>query len=144
MEKRWQEVILDGSVFMAAILPDEESPIAEAFFAGMEDNRYHVIVPQLFFHEALNVLITALRRKRIDEEGFNEYLEFLLQFPCEVHDFSSTPKGLLLATELAHQYQLSAYDAAYLALSKHTNAPIITLDKTLSRAAENEGSLLAA
>lgn len=37
------------------------------------------------------------------------------------------------AVTIALQYNISAYDASYVALSKQVNAPLLTLDKRLVR-----------
>ena len=44
-----------------------------------------------------------------------------------------------IAFALAERHGLSSYDAIYLELAKRHTAPLATLDKTLARAAADEG-----
>ncbi|MBP1878258.1 type II toxin-antitoxin system VapC family toxin [Agrobacterium rubi] len=136
MEKRRQSLmpfVVDASVVAAWFLPNETSGIADAAMARLEHE--DCIAPDLLSHEFRNILLSAERRKRIDQEAV---FSILLRF---------TGLPLILVSggdhvtimRLAQKHSLSAYDAAYLALATSRSLPLATNDKKLATAAASEG-----
>ncbi|MBY5354238.1 type II toxin-antitoxin system VapC family toxin [Rhizobium leguminosarum] len=124
--------VIDASVAAAWLLVDEESRTAEGALSLLETE--DALVPDLFWHEIRNILLTAERRKRISNEDVLACLMRLTSLPlCTVSSEDHLP-----ILRLAGKYQLSAYDAAYLALAVAENVSLATLDARLERAASAE------
>lgn len=127
--------VIDASVMGARLLPDEENTdAAEAILEKLDGE--HGIVPTLFWYEIRNVLLRAMRRKRIDRQEFGLCLirltdEFAPLVDSE-HDEART-------VDLAERRGLSMYDAAYLELVVRRGAKLATFDGALAKAAAQEG-----
>jgi predicted nucleic acid-binding protein len=79
----------------------------------------------------------AQRRKRIRQNQVQEFLERLRTLPVDPTE--QTASEILTLPALAQRYQLTNYDAAYLALAAATNLPLATNDSALRRAAASAG-----
>ncbi|MBY3092548.1 type II toxin-antitoxin system VapC family toxin [Rhizobium laguerreae] len=121
--------VVDASVAAAWLLADEESRTAEEALSFLETE--DALVPDLFWHEIRNILLTAERRKRISNEDVLACLMRLTSLPLR----TVSSEDHLPILRLAGKYQLSAYDAAYLALAVAENVSLATLDARLERAA---------
>ena len=117
-------LVLDCSFFMSFTLPDEN---------GNNNNisSYNIIVPSIFYLECLNVLHIALRRNRINDTNFQEYLHILKNFPCKLDQFSSSCESVLSIAQLSNKFDITSYDASYLELALRHNAIMATHDKKL-------------
>ncbi|MFF0948910.1 type II toxin-antitoxin system VapC family toxin [Rhizobium leguminosarum] len=124
--------VVDASVAAAWLLADEESRTAEEALSFLETD--DALVPDLFWHEMRNILLTAERRKRISNEDVLACLMRLTSLPLR----TVSSEDHLPILRLAGKYQLSAYDAAYLALAVAENVSLATLDARLERAASAE------
>ncbi|MBY5401827.1 type II toxin-antitoxin system VapC family toxin [Rhizobium leguminosarum] len=124
--------VVDASVAAAWLLVDEESRTAEEALSFLETE--DALVPDLFWHEIRNILLTAERRKRISNEDVLACLMRLTSLPLR----TVSSEDHLPILRLAGKYQLSAYDAAYLALAVAENVSLATLDARLERAASAE------
>jgi predicted nucleic acid-binding protein len=91
------------------------------------------IVPMLWFYEVGNGLLMANRRKRISLGQIDDFLRRLAALRIEVGQ--QTPSDLLKLPALARLYNLTSYDAAYLAIAIGSNFPIATTDSALRKAA---------
>lgn len=129
--------IIDGSVALSLVLPDERSDRAEALLRGRRSPR--LIAPPLWLYETSNALVVAVRRQRLPEAAFAEARELLGALGVEIDGridatIARTIESLSLATGL------SAYDAAYLELAeRRAPARLATLDASLARAAASRG-----
>ncbi|MBY5611155.1 type II toxin-antitoxin system VapC family toxin [Rhizobium leguminosarum] len=124
--------VVDASVAAAWLLADEESRTAEEALSFLETE--DALVPDLFWHEMRNILLTAERRKLISNEDVLACLMRLTSLPLR----TVSSEDHLPILRLAGKYQLSAYDAAYLALAVAENVSLATLDAGLERAASAE------
>ncbi|MBX4858599.1 type II toxin-antitoxin system VapC family toxin [Rhizobium sophorae] len=129
--------VVDASVAAAWLLADEESRTAEEALSFLETE--DALVPDLFWHEIRNILLTAERRKRISNEDVLACLMRLNSLPLR----TVSSEDHLPILRLAGKYQLSAYDAAYLALAVAENVSLATLDAKLERAASAENLAFA-
>ncbi len=91
----------------------------------IEDRHLHA--PHLILHEISSV---ALKKWRRQEAHALDGLALALQQRMDLHTVDPMP-----AFALAQQYQLSAYDAAYLHLATQLHCPLATFDDALDRAA---------
>ena len=126
-------MIVDASVVLSALFPDEAQPQAQAVIRDHVLGEITLIAPTLFAYEITNAIWQAVRRQRITLSQAEEIL--------------ATTEGLAITQEpiawqpilpLAAQFNRSAYDAAYLALAKTRNEPLITGDLRLYNAVKSE------
>jgi predicted nucleic acid-binding protein len=122
--------VVDASVAAGWLLPDEPTDIADVLAFRMQSD--DALAPDLFWHEALSLLLTALRRGRIPETAVYISLDRLATIPLR------NASDAVTAARLAIKHGLSAYDAAYLELALREHAPLATLDKRLAAAAAAE------
>ncbi|MCX7112004.1 MAG: type II toxin-antitoxin system VapC family toxin [Proteobacteria bacterium] len=128
--------VLDCSVALAWVLPDENSPeadvLAERLFLDT------ALVPPVWSLEVGNVLLVAVRRKRITREECLQFLSQLKALPIQI-DVESTAQALGETLALAERFDLTTYDASYLELSKRRNFALATLDNKLRQACRAAG-----
>ncbi len=124
--------IVDASIAAVWLLPDEEHDIAEAAMDRLI--RDEAAAPDLLLHEIRSILLIAERRKRIAGDDVLTALIRLQQLPIRIAGGGDDA----LVVRLARKHQLSAYDAAYLALALTEGAPLATLDRKLQQAAISE------
>ena len=130
--------VYDASFVGALLIPDEKTSGAEKLDASVTKHD-SIIVPQVLWFEIANVFKNLLRRKRYPYEeaaGFFPLLE-------KLHLTSDSETGVALAERLlriAHDYNLSSYDAAYLELAGRKKAVLCTLDENLKKAAKKYGA----
>ena len=101
-------------------------------------NESDALVPELWYLEASNVLLSAERNGEItiaQTEAFTSQLENL---PITV-DSSTWRQSFARTMVLARSYGLSSYDAAYLELAVRESLTLASLDRTLVKAAEKAG-----
>ncbi|MDE2564973.1 MAG: type II toxin-antitoxin system VapC family toxin [Burkholderiales bacterium] len=123
----WSErppAVVDCSVMAAVLWAEPAAPQASAQLAGRS-----LHAPALLGCELANVARNKCRSgvpEGVARAGLQAYAEQRLV----LHD--AEPATLL---DLAQQYALTAYDAAYLALALKLRAPLITFDQRLADAA---------
>ena len=125
--------VLDASTALVWFLPDETSSVADQTLRLL--GKRAAIVPDLFWHEMRNVLLTSCRRKRISLPEVWHSMGRLEQLSIST---ARAADNTLILT-LAERHSLTAYDAAYLALALDRQLPLATLDRKLTKAAESEG-----
>jgi predicted nucleic acid-binding protein len=125
--------VLDCSFCAALLLPDEEAEAYKKRFDEIGDTD-EIAVPHLWWYEVSNTLQNQLRRKRLE---FDAVLVLISDFASLVDttdsDFGTEYSEKLL--NLARDYKLTAYDAAYLELALRKKAVLGTLDGDLHAAA---------
>jgi predicted nucleic acid-binding protein len=131
-------LVLDCSVLMAWIIPDECSDYAQAVRKAITQYPVPILAPPLFFLEAINVLEVMRRRKRISDAQAENALQTLTRLPITIDTESVHLPVTLQVRELMQRHQLTAYDASYLELAIRRHLPLSTLDKALRLAAEAE------
>lgn len=129
MTDKW---VLDCSAVAATMLMEKEGREVDALLEQALAGRVHILVPSLFWYEISNVLMTAVRKKRLQVEQAHESLARLGDLPFE----TDTPAGFIVyrrAFDFALRHDLSVYDAAYLELADRFNAGLKTFDQALLR-----------
>ncbi len=119
-------IVVDASVVLKWQLYDEEC-ISQA--RALKHDIYvrgvlKVIAPQLMAYEVVNGLVTAVRRKRLTPDQARESISNLVVLDIELRQVQ--PAGLL---DKAIKFNLTAYDAAYLALAEEEKCDLWTGDK---------------
>lgn len=91
--------------------------------------------------EVSNALLTAVRRKRIQQSRAELFLDKLASLPILV-ELSLSAVQVKAVFALCTQHGLTFYDGTYLELAARTGLPLATLDVALLRAAPLAGVTL--
>ena len=135
-ERRPRMMVVDCSVLIAGLLPDEVEVQAQAILEDLQHGVSVVIVPSLFYQEVSNVLLMAYRRERISREILSQYLDVIAMLPLRVDTAAATQSSTMKTVcELAEKHGLTTYDASYLELAIRLDLPLATLDSDLYNAA---------
>jgi len=126
--------VLDASVVMAWCFEEEGGPDTDAILDRLDDGV--ALVPQVWSFEIANVLAAAERRGRITADQSERFIQFLRPLPITIDGTVSELSELLSATRAS---RLTAYDAAYLALSIAHRLPLATRDRAQAKAARQAG-----
>ena len=129
--------VIDSSIALAWALPDETSKGAERFLSRISI-RSILWVPALWWYEMANALLTAQRRKRLTEAERIRLMELYRKLPIRTDVILDSDIMLRFHT-LAVEYNLSAYDAAYLELAERRGLGLGTVDRPLRLAAQRAG-----
>ena len=112
--------VLDNSVALAWCFEDEQTNAVMALLDRVVDTG--AMVPQLWPVEALDGLLSAQRRGRIDAVTRERLAGFLRALPIGIDD--ETAAQVWSATvSLAERHRLTAYDATYLELALRLGLP---------------------
>jgi predicted nucleic acid-binding protein len=132
-------LVIDCSIVLAHVFEDEQSTLADAAMDQIAGQRAHV--PSLWRLEVANALLGAERRGRIDASRRTQLLRLLQDLPVDI-DSATDQHAWSTTLQLAVQYGLTAYDAAYLELALRSGSALATLDQALIRAARVAGAAL--
>jgi len=122
-------MIVDASVVLRAFFPDEEQAQAQALIRDHVSGRVRLAAPTLLLYELTNAVLQAKRRGRITAEEGKAILAAFEGLGIELE-----PVTWQQMLPLAQRFDRSAYDAAYLALAKAREEPLITSDLRLYNA----------
>jgi predicted nucleic acid-binding protein len=126
-------MIIDASVVLRAFFPDEEQAQAQALIRDHVSGRVRLAAPTLIMYEVTNAVVQAIRRGRLsDEDGEAILVAF------EGLGIETEPVAWRQILPLAHRFDRSAYDAAYLALAEARDEPLITGDLRLYNAVRDQ------
>ncbi|GAN77207.1 type II toxin-antitoxin system VapC family toxin [Acidisphaera rubrifaciens] len=117
--------VVDASAIAALVFAEAE---ADAIAGRLMDAA--LVAPTLLAHELANVCVTKMRR---DPARHSELLAALALMGELAID--ERPVDAVQVAALAQATQLTAYDAAYLWLSRTLGIELVTLDSRLARAA---------
>jgi predicted nucleic acid-binding protein len=128
--------VIDNSVALAWCFEDEQTPALMTLLDRLVEQG--ALAPQLWPIEALNGLLSAEKRGRIDRSSRLRLLGFLSQLPIAI-DEETAGRVWSSTGHLADEHGLTAYDAAYLELAVRQGVPMATTDTALVRAAQTIG-----
>jgi predicted nucleic acid-binding protein len=126
------EFVIDASVALALVLPDEQ--VDPGAVAGHLASA-RPIAPALFGYEVANALATARRRERLTQAQAEQVATLIDRLGV---DLAAAPGTAELATR-AREWELSAYDASYLLLALQRGCPLATRDSQLATVARDAG-----
>jgi len=126
--------VYDTSFLFAIILPDEKNDDIDKICNALSDED-DVYIPQLVWYESANVFRNLIRNKRFTADEVDRFFP-ILSFINFITDFETGINYSKKICELGNEYNLSAYDAAYLELAVRKNAILCTLDDDLLKAAK--------
>ena len=129
--------VLDASMAISFVLDDEFTAQSKRVLSRVA--REGALVPALWDSEVLNALRSAEKRGRLSPAALANAVHGLAALPIE-RDHRSAD-GMRLTT-LAREFDLSVYDATYLAFALDHNLPLAALDVRLVAAAKLAGAQL--
>ena len=121
-----QPLVVDASVLAAALFGEDQHELAVSWMRG-----HALAAPQLVDYEIANIALSKLKRKQVDFDAAAQSLALYAGL-----DITRMPTSIDGVYALAAQYQLTAYDAAYLWLAAQLKAPLATFDRRLGEAAQ--------
>ena len=129
--------VLDACFVGAVIIPDEKNQDAEKMYLTIknDDTKY---VPCLFSYEMASIFMKLIRRKRYNHEEVVKLLPSLAAIHLTT-DYETGAEYTEKLLSLSNDYNISAYDAAYLELAGRKKAVLCTLDERLKAAAGKYG-----
>jgi predicted nucleic acid-binding protein len=107
-------VVVDASTALAWCFPDEASDYADGVLVSLEGKT--IIVPAVWGLEITNAVLVGERKKRLRQPEIRRFTT-LLESLSLVYDAQPVGDHIGNVLPLAREYNLSAYDAAYLELS---------------------------
>ena len=120
-------IVVDASAMLEALL---RTPAAKAVEKWLFDPRQTLYAPHLLDIEVAQVIRRYSANGEIDSERGRAALADLADFP--LHRY---PHDFLLPRIWDLRNNLTAYDAAYVALAEALDAPLLTRDRRLAAAA---------
>ena len=130
-----KQIVADASFCGAWVLTDKSSGAAESLLGRIISGSVQLVVPALWHYEMLNLLRSAVRRKRLATEDLDLTVESLERVPMTLEDLPGAPARRRIL-HLAMQFDLSSYDAAYLELADRFKISLQTNDAKLAAAAK--------
>lgn len=132
-------LVLDSSATLAWFFEDERTDPVTAVLRQVGEAG--AIVPALWRLEVANGLQMAVRRGRIDTAYREGALRELRALAITV-DPETDARAWDETLPLAHRFDLTVYDAAYLELARRLRLPLASLDAKLRSAASASGIAL--
>ena len=129
--------VLDASVALAWCFDDERTqPVIDLLYRVGQTG---ALAPLLWPLEALNGLLMAERRRRVDANQRQRLAGFLRALPVTL-DTETADQAWTATIRIAERLRLNVYDAAYLELAQRRKLPLATLDEDLIKAAKALGT----
>lgn len=135
-----KQFVLDCSATITYCMKDESSAYVDSVFDALTVDAI-AFVPPNWFLEVVNACVSAIRRKRMNMDQAEEIYLLLKEFPVEIEYFDDMQSFWDLHT-IAHTYDLTAYDAAYLHVAINNKLPLVTMDNHLKKMAKKAGVTL--
>ena len=130
-------LVLDASVIVKWYSEEEDTEKALQIRDLFLKNKFNIMVPDLMFYEIANVVRYA--RGMVDKEK-EAILDNIVLLNLEV--VSVSRHNLVKSLSLALKYDITVYDAVYLAISSEKKVVYVTADKNLKRKVNLKNVLL--
>lgn len=133
--------VLDNSIAMRWLLNDRDASTQEYALKVLEllVEGGTAIVPNLWALEAANVISKEMKKGHVTQADASQFIALLGEL--DIQPDSQTHEHALCDTlNLARQYGLSSYDAAYLELALRKGIQLATVDRDLAAAVTKAGA----
>jgi predicted nucleic acid-binding protein len=123
--------VVDASVAVKLFLQEDYTAEARHFFMrylSRHEQTIAITVPDLLYVECTNILWKRIRIGDLTINQAQQSLDDLHQLALPTVSTASLSKRAL---DIATQYDISAYDATYVALTERQGVPFITADARL-------------
>lgn len=120
--------VVDASFVLALVLSDERVSQVDKIFGKYSRKQVSLFAPFILPFEVINSITMAVRRKRFSNNEGHIFIDQYLALTIPYMEISEK-----MMYEVASQFNLSAYDAAYVALAQKLDVPFLTLDDRLVR-----------
>lgn len=122
-------IVIDASVALKWYL-DEKNLGTKAIniLNHYISNEIDLLAPSLIEYEVMNGLKIAQKRGRIDKKSLQSGIEGFFNLEITLFNASHFPAKTL---DILNLFDISSYDASYLALAENENTPFVTADKVL-------------
>lgn len=129
-------IVIDASILAKWFLPGEEdAEIALRIKDDFAQGNVSISLPSLIYYEINNLLKSAVISMRIDPKKAVKIYGDFLDLDFEIY----ATKELLKSTlDYAVKYNISSYDASYVALAEYLQKPFFTADKNLLDKVKNK------
>jgi len=128
-------VVVDASVAVKWVVPGEPSDIqATTLGERIASGRAQALAPPLLLYEIASVLLKAVSVGVLEIEDGIRAIDALGRLGLNIATVTWSDLAEMLS--MASATGLTAYDSAYLHLSRRTGAPLVTADKSLKRKGE--------
>ena len=125
-------MILDASVILKWFIKEEDSDKAKELKESHIIGKFNIIVPDIIIYEVGN----ALRYEpEFSLREVNRSLEELYELNLDI--IAPLPDILTLIAEIAYRYNITFYDASYIALAQELELQFVTADQKLYNKVEN-------
>jgi predicted nucleic acid-binding protein len=121
-------IVVDTNVIVYLTLTSDRTHDAQRLRAADP----YWIVPMLWSHEYLNVVVQHVRRGMLDQAAAVR----LWQATHKVFHPREQAVNMVAALRLACENDVTGYDAQFVALAEHLDLPLVTDDKKVLRAFE--------
>jgi predicted nucleic acid-binding protein len=129
--------VADASVAVSWSLSSQSSALTDQLLDDVVAGGV-VAVPSLWPYEVANSLVFLLRRRRIQKDDYAAARSLLSRISVSIDEEGPRLAGNRVA-DLALEYGLTVYDAAYLELAVRKQLPLASRDGDLNRAARRFG-----
>jgi predicted nucleic acid-binding protein len=129
--------VLDASVALAWLLDDPVPSYAQDVKRSLGHAR--PLVPPLWTLEVANALAVGERRGILTSEQVTRSMSLVEKLLGETIETISPVATFRQILSTARAFRLTAYDAAYLEISRSEGVPMATLDRALRTAARQAG-----
>lgn len=131
-----KEIVIDASVVAKWYLDAEElADCAQQIKTDYFSKQVALFAPFLINYELSNVILSAVRGGRLSARLADTALESF--YSLDINLFSSPPL-LLDSFKLAKEFNISSYDASYVALCQSAKIPFYTADAKLIGKLQNK------
>lgn len=132
--------VLDASVALKWVLPEEGSERAIALQEQFADAEHELIAPDTFAVEVAHALTRAERRGNLQPpEGLERFRQIAASFPQFFPYIPLLPRAM----EISSNMRVGVYDCLYIALAERENCPLVTADDRLAKTFTDQAVSLA-
>jgi predicted nucleic acid-binding protein len=121
-------LVLDANVLIKAYVPEILSEKTNDLFKKAADKELALIVPDLIFPEIGNVLWKKNRLKELSASEVKEICQAIILLPLKIEPSKALVQ---LAIDISMVYDISVYDAIYIALAMVYETRLVTADKKI-------------